>query len=171
MENAKPTLRIVPKKRDYEDLEAEQNRWRITREEAARRVAALRTELESYRAQIEALPFDIPVDDMPDCLDETPRKWLVDLVEDLAPVVEGLFKRCDTVAEQCGAYEVIDYNAELFSLKMRTAETGYCVGVLAGVMFSGASKETIDRFERGLLFAICSNRWIVAGEEKGESHA
>jgi hypothetical protein len=55
----------------------------------------------------------------------------------------------------------MDYNAQLFDLKMHTAETGFYIGVLAGAMFSGASKETVDRFERGLLYALRSNTRVV----------
>lgn len=174
MENAKPKLKIVPRMRDHDELEKEQKQWRITREEAGRRVAALRAELESNRDQVEAVPFDIPSGEAcePACLDGISRKHTVELVAALNPTIDGFFSRCDEVAKQCGAREVIDdYNSQLFNLKMCTAETGYQIGVLAGVIFSGASKETVDRFERGLLFALCSNRWIVKDEEKGEGNA
>ena len=45
------------------DLEQEREEWRITRQEALCRVHALRIELDSYREQLEAVPFDIPSGD------------------------------------------------------------------------------------------------------------
>ena len=120
-------------------------------------------ELDSYREQLEAVPFDIPSGDacIPTCLDGASRKYIVELVEDLNPLIENIFESCDTVAKNHGAHEDMDYNAQLFDLKMHTAETGFYIGVLAGAMFSGASKETVDRFERGLLYALRSNGRVV----------
>jgi hypothetical protein len=47
------------REKTYSDLEKETQTWRITRQEAVMRVRSLRIELESYRDQIDAVPFDI----------------------------------------------------------------------------------------------------------------
>jgi len=140
-----------PQHRTWADIEEEKKQWRITSREARSRVHDLRTELESYRDQIEAVPFDIASGDMnpPGCLDGAERQFALGLVENLNPVVDRLFQLCDSVAEKHGAREEMDFNQQLFELKMHAADTGFYIGVLAGAMFSGASKETVDRFERG----------------------
>src|SRR5205823_3453572 len=124
--------------------------WLITPEEIADRVRNLRAELESFRNQIEAVPFDIPSGEAcePSCLDGFHRKWTHQLVEDLNPSVMGMFEMIDEYARKHGCAEVIDFNAKLWSLKDYVAETGFRIGVLAGVMFAGSSKDQVDRFER-----------------------
>jgi hypothetical protein len=42
--------------------------------------------------------------------------------------------------------------SKLFDLKTGAMEMGFQISVLAGVFFSDATKETMDRFERGLAF-------------------
>src|SRR4051812_41328630 len=70
---------------EYDRWETAEKEMRITAREARRRVSLLRTELEAYRSQLEALPFDIPAGDlsMPICLDQSDRKYTLELVEDL----------------------------------------------------------------------------------------
>ena len=121
----------------------------------------MRVELESYLAQLEAVPYDLPADDIPTCLDWSERKYIVNLIEELNPVMNAIFERCDTTAKAHGVNEELDYNSQLFDLKMMAGETGYYIGVLAGVMFAGASKDTVDRFERGLFYAMKSNNRVV----------
>ena len=50
---------------------------------------ALRTELESYRDQLEGVPFDVPCGEMdtPRSLDHNKQKFILQLVEDLNPLV------------------------------------------------------------------------------------
>jgi hypothetical protein len=164
-----PKLTVVkndepkPERKTYDELKQERKEWRITRPEARARVHALRIELEYYREQLEAVPFDIPSGDMcpPNCLDNGERQYATNLVENLNPIIEGLFKRCDEVAEKHGCHEEMDYNAQLYEMKMHTAETGFYIGVLAGAIFAGCPKEQVDRFERGLLFALTANNQIV----------
>jgi len=148
-------------RKSYEDLEKEAEAWRITRQEVRARVHALRTELEEYKSQIEGVPFDILADAIPRCLDNTRREDLNDLVTGLNPLIGGLFKRCDDVARRHGVDAEMDYNAQLFELEMQLSDTGYYIGILAGVIFAGCSKETIDRFEHGLGFALESKHGVV----------
>jgi hypothetical protein len=57
---------------------------KITRHELQQRVLALRTELESYRDQLEGVPFDVPCGEMgtPRSLDRNKQKFILQLVED-----------------------------------------------------------------------------------------
>ena len=142
--------------------EAEQ-KWKITSTEARQRVRVLRDELESYRDQLDGAPFDIASGDMssPTSLDGGDRKHIVELVEELNPLVEGFFDMIDKFAEEHGTHESVDFNAKLFSLKMQTAQTGFEIGVLAGVILAGCSKDQIDKFEHGLAFHLKSNPFVV----------
>lgn len=163
----KTTLSVVKpiepqlRKKTRREWEEEKDTWKITRHEAAARVSALRIELESYRDQIDAVPFDILADDIPRCLDRSKREEAVNVMEQLNPLIKGLFDRCDEIAQRHGVSEEIDYNAELFELKLQLSDTAFQVGLLAGAMFAGASRETVDRFERGLLYTMQMNPQIV----------
>jgi hypothetical protein len=147
---------------------AESKRWdetenaaRISRFEIKKRVSALREELESYCQQLDGAPFGITSGDMspPISLDGGERKYTLELVEELNPIIGPLFKMIDEYAEQHGTHEEVDFNSKLYALKDEASETGFKIGVLAGVILSGASKEVVDRFERGLIFDMkCNNR-------------
>jgi hypothetical protein len=83
-------------------------------------------------------------------------KHTVDLVKDLDTRLKGLFEMIDNYAKEHGCHEDLDFQAKLFELKMGTAETAFKVGVLAGVIFAGCSKEQVDRFERGMVLSpVC----------------
>ena len=150
-----------PPRRTSEDLKKEAKGWRITREEARARVHNLRMELENYRDQIDAVPFDILADSIPQSLDYSERRWAVDVMENFNPLIKGLFNRCDQEAKRYGADREIDFNGELFDLKLQLSETAFGVGILAGALFSGASPEAVERFERGLLYSVVMNPRIV----------
>lgn len=142
------------------DWDKERETWRITRQEAAVRVRSLRTELQSYRDQIDAVPFDILADSIPRCLDHSKRKWAINVMEEFNPLIKRLYDRCDEAGKNI---EEMDFNAQLFDLKTEVAETAFSIGVLAGALFAGASSETVDRFERGLLYTIQMNPQLVKG--------
>jgi hypothetical protein len=162
--NRSTNLKIV--QTDKENLgqrwEKAEEEWKITSQEARHRVHVVRDELESYRDQIEALPFDILVDDTPYCLD-IKRKDAVEIIEEFTPFVRGIFEKIDDFVKELlpREHQSLDFNAKLFMLERQAIESGFQVGVLAGVIFAGCPKEQIDKFERGLAFAIASNRWIV----------
>lgn len=40
---------------------------------------------------------------------------------------------------------------------MGTAETAFKIGVLAGAIFAGCSKEEVDRFKRGLAVSLSAD--------------
>jgi hypothetical protein len=44
---------------------------------------------------------------------------------------------------------------------MDTAETAFKIGMLAGAIFAGCSKEQVDRFERGMVFSLMSDNRLV----------
>ena len=152
-----PNLKIVEQqteaelqaKRDQQKNDKERNEreesWRLTRSQIAARVRGIRAELESIRAQLEGMPFNVATDDT-----SPAASWPIDLTEMLNPCVKG---RLDWL------YERISEKDELFNLISETAETAYQIGVLAGPMFSGASDREIDRLERGLIHAIVSRSW------------
>jgi len=153
--DAKAELKRIAEKERWERA---REGWNISRRELRQRVRSLRDELESYHAQIQAVPFDIPTGDfnIPDCLDGEKRKYHVELIEDFNPFIKGIFEMIDTVAKEHGCNEAIDFNAKLFSLKSECARTGFQIGVLAGVIFAAGSKDQVDKFERGLTFALSS---------------
>jgi hypothetical protein len=136
--------------------------WTITGLEISQRVHNLREDLEEYRAQTEGVPFDILCCDVPRSVDYTNRKEVVELVEVVNPGIGGNFKMIDDYASEHGCHEFLDFNAKLFRLKWATAEAGFKIGVLAGAIFAGCSKETIDRFERGLTFALLQDPRVAS---------
>ena len=153
----KRPIKEEPQRRTPKDLEQEAQSWRITREQAKLRVNNLRLELENYRDQIDAVPFDILADAIPRSLDFSERRWATDVMEKFNPLIKGLFHRCDQEAERCGA----SINDDLFELKMQISETAFGIGLVAGALFSGASPEAVKRFERGLLYSVVMNPQIV----------
>jgi hypothetical protein len=152
----------------------EDDRWgkaekelRITAAEAKQRVRTLREELEGYRAQIEAVPFDIPYDSelgVP-CLEGHDRQYTPDLAANLDPRVNVIYKLIDEYADQHGCNASLDFNAKLFAFRWATADAAYRAGVLAGVIFAGCPKEQVDRFERGLAVSLTTNNPIVKKED------
>ena len=77
---------------------------------------------------------------------ETPSpENLADLFE---PTLSGLYERL----EKRGG------GNDLFDFKWHATETAFQIGVLAGVIFTGASDREIDRLERGLFHATVSRR-------------
>ena len=150
----------VKKRRANDECwEKAEDKLRITIHSARQRAKAIRAELELYREQVEAIPFDIASGDLgpPYCLDTNiRRRYVLELVEDLNPFVAGFFQLIDDFAEKHGTHEYLDFNSKLHALKHEAATTGFQIGVLAGVMFSGRPKETVDTFERGLAFAMSS---------------
>lgn len=147
---------------EYNRWEKAEKEWRLSAHQMCQRVLALRHELESYGAQLEGAPFDIPCGDYetPMSLDRE-RKYIVNLVEQFNPIVENILDMIDSYAEKHGTHEHLDFQSKLFMLKSQSAQSGFQIGVLAGVIFSGAPKEVVDRFERGLMFAVESNPWLV----------
>ena len=157
-------------KRDANDEtwdKAEKKLW-ITNREMRQRSKALRAELELYREQIEAIPFDIASggDCPPYCLDTNTRRHVFQLVEDLNPIVEGLFHLINDFAEKHGTHKYLDFESRLDTLKDEAATTGFQIGVLAGIIFSGQPKDTVDKFERGLAFAMSSRLPVKRSGEK-----
>jgi hypothetical protein len=80
-----------------------------------------------------------------------------------------MFDMIDNYAKEHGCYEDLDFNAKLFELKIGTAESAFKMGVLAGVIFAGCSKEQVDRFERGLAFSRIADNRMVKGVNHGKS--
>jgi hypothetical protein len=136
---------------------------RISGREARQRVRVLRDQLESYRDQLEAVPFDIPCGDMstPKCLDSNYQRHTLDLVDDLDTRVKAMFEMIDSFAKEHGCHENLDFQTKLFELEMDTAETAFKIGMLAGAIFAGCSKEQVDRFERGMVFSLMSDNRLA----------
>ena len=179
MSRKKATLSVVEKptqtqeeldkeeawKKEYDRWEEAEKSWRITPADARQRVLALRDELERYRAQLEGAPFDIASGNMssPVSLEGGDRQHTLALALDLNPIVDEMFEEIDAFAQQHGAglYRLVDFQSKLFDLRTYSVETGFKIGLLAGVIFSGASKDVVDRFERGLACHMASDRSVV----------
>ena len=150
----------LKRSQEEERWEKAEESWKITRTEARHRARNVREILEDFRNQIEGAFFDVPCGDVPRSLDHE-RQDVFQLVENLNPLVNGLFKMIDDLASQHGCDDVIEFNAKLLLLEIEAAETGFQIGVLAGAIFAGCSQEQIDKFERGLTFAMASHRRMV----------
>ncbi len=135
-------------------LKAEEENWKLTVAEARARVSALRHELETYRDQIDAAAVDILSGEMTPQSIDGERRWAVDVIQDVNPAVKGHLKRC---RDQSLA-------GDAFQLMASTGETAFMVGTLWGAIVGGCSKETIDRLERGFVYALCANRETVKGQ-------
>ena len=162
--NKDGNLKVVPCwDKTAMEWEKEEKELRISEREARQRVRVLRDELEAYRQQMEGVPFDIPAGHAcsPMCLANTARRHTLELVESLDPRVNGLFEMIDDYASKHGCYEHLDFEAKLFAMKLATAETTFKIGVLAGAIFAGCSREQVDRFERGLVVSLTSDNRLV----------
>jgi hypothetical protein len=151
--------------REREKWEQAEKGWRITAHQMRQRVLGLRDELERYREQLDAVPFGIPCGDAstPPSLDGGDRKYTIYLAMDINPLVDELFEYIDAYAKTHGPtiYRNIDFQSKLFDLRDHSVEAGFKVGILAGAIFSGAPKEVVDRFERGLAFDMkCDSRVV-----------
>ena len=119
---------------------------KISRGELQQRVLALRAELESYREQLEGVPFDVPCGygGTPRSLDHHEQKPILQLVEEINPTVTP-----------CSDVDLV------LDLKTEAAETGFKVGMLAGVILAGNDAKTIDRFTRGLVFDLSCHPGLI----------
>ncbi len=145
---SKTNLKLVESREGEQTaLRVEEENRKLTVAEARARVNALRHELETYRDQIDAAAFDILSGEMPPRSLDHERRWAVDVIQDVNPAVKGHLKRCQ---DQSLA-------GDAFQLMASTGETAFMVGTLWGLILSGCSKETIDRFERGLVHALCAS--------------
>ena len=161
------------RERELDELhDKERKRWeelerqsRISSHSARQRVLALRDELERYRLQLEGATFGVATSD--ECgipsLDGGNRKFTVYLAADLNPVIERLYDEIDRFAKMHGPsiYRQVDFESKLFDLKEQSVETGFKIGMLAGVILSGAPKDVVDRYERGLAYVMQSDRRVV----------
>jgi hypothetical protein len=154
----KPLPKVEQEKRAEVSKAWEQGleNFKITPAEIRRRVKLLRDKLETYQTYLEAAPFDIPCGDFepPRSLGDTRREYIINIAEALTPRLDGLFHMIDDYCKQHGTHDLLDFNAQLFSLKTEYVQVGFKIGLLAGVIFSGASKDVVDSYERGLLFDL-----------------
>jgi len=163
IERRTPEERQKYREEDDRWEEAEKS-WLITAYDAQQRVLALRNELERYQAQLESAAFDIASGDScsPNSVEWGERQHSLDLAMKLNPFVDRMFEEIDDYAHKHGpALYFIDFQSKLFDLRTQSIETGFKIGVLAGVIFSGASKEVVDRFERGLAYDMKFNKRVV----------
>src|SRR5687767_868080 len=79
----------------HEEREQEENSWRLTRPEIAVRARAVRAELEAVRARLEALTFDAETNDIPHSLDNSSRRFVIEIVEDFDPFISGHYRRVE----------------------------------------------------------------------------
>jgi hypothetical protein len=111
---------------------------KITRDEIALRVRSIRQELEKVKAEFEGGIFDAMT------TGEPPRSlscWEIREPDQLANYLNPVLK-----AQHDRGVDV-HYEAII---------AGYQIGMLAGVIFGDCPASTIDRFERGLVFATAA---------------
>lgn len=84
---------------EHERWDRAEKKWRTGRRELRQRVKILRDELESYLTQMDAVPFDIPNEEVPHCLDWGERKNHIDLAEDL--FAYSSIMKCSTSTPNC----------------------------------------------------------------------
>ena len=138
----------------YKEREQEEDSWRLSRAEITVRARAVRAELEAVRARLEALTFDAESDDIPHSLDKGDRRYVIAIVEDFDPFIQGHFKRVENLV---GNNRVHD---DLSNLRWQTAETAFQIGILQGAILAGCSDREIDRLERGLIHATAAKPWL-----------
>ena len=125
---------------------------KMTSDEARNKVALIREHLEAYKIAFEGMPFNLGgIDNLPCSMNVVPNLLEIDLVEILSPRVRNYFKMIDKFCEDHGTHRHIDFQSKLFDFKMAATQTGFEIGVLAGVIFADCSEKIVDRFERGLV--------------------
>jgi hypothetical protein len=118
----------------------------LTGAEACRIIKKIREQLEEHRDDSISVLFNTPevrLDTIP----------VTELAKDLNPRISA----CSKVLQDFCAFSyfqdrltLIGFEDTLGTLKGSAAATGFKIGILAGVIYSGAPKEVVDRFERGL---------------------
>ena len=152
-----PKLKAVTE-RDEQNalLEAENEQWKLTKAEIAKRVKDIRRELEAAKARYEGALLDNYTDGIPRSLDIVDvNKEPYGAVDYLCPSLKGRLDRL-----QNETYEAC-LSDDVGELYFWSTEIAFQIGMLAGAIYADCPKETVDRFERGLAFALAARHWMV----------
>jgi hypothetical protein len=149
-------LELVTEKKQKEvALKHEEESWKLTRKELARRVHQLRGELEAAKERYDGALFDNFTDGIPRTLDADERnREPYGAVEFLSPGLKG---RTERLQKENPLSCISDDASELFFF---STEVAYQIGMLAGAIYADCSKATVDRFERGLVVSLFACHWI-----------
>jgi hypothetical protein len=152
---------VTEKDQQEETRKQEEESWKLTRAEIADRVGQLRRELEAAKERYDGARFDNYTDGIPASLDVVHvnhepcyavsylSPFLERMVDDLQ---NNIFRKCQS--------------DDVFELYFWSTQTAYEFGMLAGAIYADCSRETIDRFERGLVTALTARHWISKEEER-----
>ena len=133
----------------------EEESWKLTRTEIAERVHVIRCELEAAKIRYDGALFDNYTDGIPLSLDIVGvNKEPYGAVSYVAPSIKGRFDRL----QDAGTKNVSDDVGELY---FWGTEVAFSIGMLAGAIYADCPTATIDRFERGLAFAIAARTWEI----------
>ncbi len=143
-----------------EQREAEEEDWKLTREEIAHRARQIRKEIQEAKARFDGAMFDVLTDsDIPRSLDNVSVREPYELVNYLRPSTEGHYGRCSAAIPG----EEFD---SLCSLQWEGMETAFQIGMLEGFVFAGSSEKEVQRMERGLAYASSVRHWEVKEERR-----
>lgn len=151
----------LKRRQEYERWEKAESSWMIHRDDVRHRVRDLRECFDEFNNQLEGAVFDVGLSDVSRSLSRWSRGEIVEMVGTLNPLINGYFTMIDELASQQGCDDIVDFNSKLFLLKMEAVETGFQLGTLYGAIAAGCPKEQIDKFERGLTFALASHPRLV----------
>ena len=147
---------VTDTKAQQEARKERDNDLKLTRIEIADRVTQLRNELEAAKQRYDGTLFDSFTDGIPATLD------LVDVnrepygaVYHLSPLLEDWVRLLQNgEVKSC-------FSDDVFELFFFSTQTAYQFGMFAGAIYADCPKETIDRFERGLVTALAASHWII----------
>jgi hypothetical protein len=129
--------------------QTDQDSWKVSRAEIAKRVRVIRRELEAAKARYDGALMDNYCDGIPASLDIMDvNKAPYGAVDYLFPWLKGRFGRLTN------GIAVSDLRTDAADLYFWSTEAAFQIGMLAGAIYSDCPKATIDRFERALVFAI-----------------
>lgn len=151
-------LKLVEQDEEAKQRQQEEG-WKLTPGEVAGRVREIRKYLEEWTDRLAGLQFDVLNRDCPQSIDYVDVARPYELAQRLCPSIASRFDR---------VYERLPDEAcrdDLSEIKEALAEVAFAIGVLAGSVFPGtASKQEIDRLERGLVWAVTSRRSEIKDE-------
>ena len=147
-----PKLELVTEEKQKEAaLKAEQESWKLSRDEIANRVHKLREELEAAKQRYNGALFDNFYDGIPRSLDH------LGLNREPFGAVYLMSPKLEAMVHRLQHNEPIScLSDDVFELFYWGTDTAYMIGMLAGAIYADSPTATIDRFERGLVIALAA---------------
>ena len=157
---AKQVVAQVAKEPDEEQKakaarEAEEESWKLSRDEIASRVRQLRRELEAAKERYDGALLDNFTDGIPRSLDH------VNVNREPFGTVYLFSPKLEAMVDRLQKNEPIScLSDDVFELFFWGTDTAYQIGMLAGAIYADCPAATIDRFERGLVVSLAACHWI-----------